>query len=1100
MLAAAALFSAASCSQELVDPNEQVGSARVYTAEFDSAETKAMLSENTKTVWEPGDEIRIFDGMRSSVYAADIEANAPTATFVSADNVVLGNEVIAVSPAVAGESANADLESLEVGGLRLPTNQVARAGSYDPAASIAVAHSTNESLEFKNATALVKFRVKNDNVRSVRISSLGGEPLSGWSTYVFAGDDLSCENSGGYEYVEMAPEDGLFEVGRDYYISVLPNTLEQGFKIQFCFEGILKVVDVKSTSKVVTLKRNVILNIGELEYTGEIPKDTWGIIGDLNDWGGWGSPDEDLTGITMTEYSENLFVAYGVEFPEPQYTRGSQFRIMANADWTIPEGNIGLAVYGTITAGCSYDVINSVGNGAIVMQGGIYDIWFDYENMKLYFMNEGDSYENAVEGIPGDPTPVYGIVGDINGWGTTPDIDMEPCETSLMGRHYVARNVEFPADGAFKIRANGKWYDSDANFGFAEKGTVEAGHTYYLECHAATCEMAIAAGIYDIWIDVFNKRLYVMNPGDDIANATLPGSDIIDPNSLDKVWVIGDYCGWDHNKTQFLFDYDKDGAVYNGVVDFGDRAANGFKITGIAGWDDTCNWGLDPDVAVPEAEASPIQLMTSGGSRDINIYSKRFYNFEFDRSALTLSVKHSFDQLGVIGDFNSWADDVVMEYNPVYMRFYADIEASADGGLKVRADANWDLSWGADMGAGNFSVAAGNYRIYLDLNNNTIKADADMYGQMEPGMQDEPDIPENPDEPVVLEGWGVIGDFNNWTDGTDIMMTQQEAVWSVLGVELKAGQGWKIRKDGRWDNNRGATGDYNPFEVPLGGAVPVVADGQNFTVPADGTYDIYYDEGHEILYVLENGSAAPEFEKTWFMVGGFNGWACADSDYMMVKEGDFWVLRGFVLDSEQNMKFNIGSWDVLLGCSGEFTVNAAMNVGITDYDDIVVPAGTYDVYLDVVNNLAYFMTEGRTPADAGTPSEPVYIDASDIVVGLSGSFPEAEWTDPTGAYLAVFDSKNVTDENTFAGTYEYKLTAAEIGEGDEFKVRINGLWFGFESVTVEGLTGSDNNGNISVNDTGAFNITISFSWDGTNASDVKVIFTSKRFTIVGGLE
>ncbi|MBQ6612114.1 MAG: SusE domain-containing protein, partial [Alistipes sp.] len=112
-------------------------------------------------------------------------------------------------------------------------------------------------------------------------------------------------------------------------------------------------------------------------------------------------------------------------------------------------------------------------------------------------------------------------------------------------------------------------------------------------------------------------------------------ADVLPTEKFDKVWVIGDYCGWAHDKTQFLFDYTASGNVYSGIVDFADKAANGFKLTGVAGWDDTCNWGLE-DNTTAEAEASSLQLITGGGSQDIKAYAKRFYGFEFDKTTLVL--------------------------------------------------------------------------------------------------------------------------------------------------------------------------------------------------------------------------------------------------------------------------------------------------------------------------------------------------------------------------------------------------------------------------------------------------------------------------------
>lgn len=45
------------------------------------------------------------------------------------------------------------------------------------------------------------------------------------------------------------------------------------------------------------------------------------------------------------------------------------------------------------------------------------------------------------------------------------------------------------------------------------------------------------------------------------------------------VWVIGDYCGWNHGKSQFLFSFSGDEITYEAIVDFGEKAANGFKLT-----------------------------------------------------------------------------------------------------------------------------------------------------------------------------------------------------------------------------------------------------------------------------------------------------------------------------------------------------------------------------------------------------------------------------------------------------------------------------------------------------------------------------------------
>ena len=134
----------------------------------------------------------------------------------------------------------------------------------------------------------------------------------------------------------------------------------------------------------------------------------------------------------------------------------------------------------------------------------------------------------------------------------------------------------------------------------------------------------------------------------------------------------------------------------------------------------------------------------------------------------------------------------------------------------------------------------------------------------------------------------------------------------------------------------------------------------------------------------------------------------------------------------------------------------------------------------------YFMTDGKTPADAGE-AVVTYIDASAIAVGFSGEFNG--WGDPADGFLAAFDSKNVTDEATYAGTYVFKVSALELANGNQFKVRINSGWFGTGDVTVEGLSVVDVDGNIAAAEGGTFNVEISFAWDGLKPSDIKAVFS-----------
>ena len=338
-------------------------------------------------------------------------------------------------------------------------------------------------------------------------------------------------------------------------------------------------------------------------------------------------------------------------------------------------------------------------------------------------------------------------------------------------------------------------------------------------------------------------------------------ADVLPTEKFEKVWVIGNYCGWSHDKTQFLFDYNSTGTTFAGVVDFAgadgvSMAADGFKLTGVAGWDDTCNWGLE-DNTTAEAEAASLQLITGGGSQDIKAYAKRFYGFEFDKTTLVLKKSWGADQIGIIGLNGDWETDIVMEYNPKWTRFYADIEAPADTEMKFRADAAWDLNWGVDcaQGGGNIPVAAGNYRVYFNPATGLIEFNASAYGKTEDTTQGGNTEPE-PEGPVTEpDRWGVVGTITEWGTQADLYMSEvAENLFVRMGVTVTDADAFKVRFNNGWDINYGAAGDVEPFAVTVGEELTLVAGGKNLSAPA-GTYDIFFNIVDFKIWVMPEGEA-----------------------------------------------------------------------------------------------------------------------------------------------------------------------------------------------------------------------------------------------------
>ena len=498
-----------------------------------------------------------------------------------------------------------------------------------------------------------------------------------------------------------------------------------------------------------------------------------------------------------------------------------------------------------------------------------------------------------------------------------------------------------------------------------------------------------------------------------------------------KLYVVGSYNGWSHDKNQYLFDFAGTDAVYQGMVDFGeDHAANEFKITG-------GGWGNDEHSmdGAHDAESKTIALVAGGGD-NINVYqAKRFYHLTFDR-ALTLTADFSFDQLGVIGDFNGWGADVVMEFNASKQRFYADVEVAADGGFKFRADAGWDVNWGVkdgvlEAGADNIAVTAGNYRVYVNMNNlgeMTYELNAGMFGKEEPTAGST--TPENPEpEPTPVVGWSLIGAFNGWAG--DLMLASDGTYYFVKGAELEGEL--KFRKDGDWAVNFGLA---EGAEFAANAEIAVAQDGPNFNVPT-GTYDVYLDEANAKAWFITDGSypggeEAPEASE-WGVVGVVNNWG-GSPDVVMFKtatEGLFVAKNVAMPDGGFKIRANNAWVDTAnygLAAAGPVEVDHVYDlVCAGSSGDMTLVAGNYDIWFDLTNSKVYIMTPGKPISEAvgGTTPEPE---------------PEPEPTDLTWYLVGNFNGWTVADAAyTMTKEGDWFVFKGFVADGDGFKFNA-GSW------------------------------------------------------------
>lgn len=177
MVAAFAMVAAISCTKEIdnistVKPEEPVETI-VFNASFD-AETKAKLND-MKSEWVANDAISIFDGKNGYQFTAASSGVSSEFTYTGS-GFNKNNNYIGVYPYNINNDASTS--SMFAYGY-IPTQQTVTKDSYDPKAALSVAYSVDQNLSFKNAHALLKFNVTDQNAQGITFSGNNNEIISG---------------------------------------------------------------------------------------------------------------------------------------------------------------------------------------------------------------------------------------------------------------------------------------------------------------------------------------------------------------------------------------------------------------------------------------------------------------------------------------------------------------------------------------------------------------------------------------------------------------------------------------------------------------------------------------------------------------------------------------------------------------------------------------------------------------------------------------------------------------------------------------------------------------------------------------------------------
>ena len=225
------------------------------------ADTKTVLDDVNKVIyWAPGDKISLFDANGAEVaFSTNLTEKATTAEFTNDAAFAEPTSLVAAYP-YRGAMAYADGV---VNNFRIAGSQTAVAGSFDPVYGSALglpAEAGSTELKFKNVHCLVKFTVGGTVAPSkVVLKNNGDRMIAGLFHYNTANNTIS--QGGGAKEITL---NGVFEIGKTYYISMIPGICGNGISLYF------NDVLVKNTGETVTLEANKIYNVGTLQLPDDV--------------------------------------------------------------------------------------------------------------------------------------------------------------------------------------------------------------------------------------------------------------------------------------------------------------------------------------------------------------------------------------------------------------------------------------------------------------------------------------------------------------------------------------------------------------------------------------------------------------------------------------------------------------------------------------------------------------------------------------------------------------------------------------------------------------------------------------------------------------
>lgn len=717
-------------------------------------------------------------------------------------------------------------------------------------------------------------------------------------------------------------------------------------------------------------------------YTPSYPE-TLSLVGDFGglSWGDTVATSPILKGDPNTGVYNGLVSYYGATWGMKVY-------------YLHPKTEEAVWVGGQSEDGLNYTIGAAIGDN-IAPEEGSYIVYVD--------LSQGTMTLTKVETI--------GLIGDFNSWGEQTNMTYNAETGAFELEEFIHEK------GTFKIRVNDGWdLPTGYNLGGDMNDMVYQG-----------ANISPEPGAYKVTMKLSGNENFKLN-------LTKVGDVEVEEPTEHTYSLAGTINNWTVDDKTYTFEKGQNGyVVYKNLTLTADAE---FKVVEDYAW--TISYGLGEGASVVVGEKV---TLTSANGANMKPGVEGAYDLYFNPETATFvmvaagsadptvgEVKESI--YGLVGVHNNWsAPDVRFTDMGTGEHVLLGQALGASEGFKIRANDDWndaenygslnggivaiDTEITLVCGGGSKDMmveTAGTYDLYF------YPADLKLY-VMTPGKTPtdagEPEVPPTPTETV----YSVAGGFNSWGE-TD--MTDNGDGFFVLKNQAltTGGDGFKFKKNHSWAD-ADCWGVDAATTVTVGEAITLIQPGANIPVPADGTFDIYFNPTTATAYVMNAGEVpgtpAPAAH-TYSLVGSFNGWNQTDTTYTMTASAaDTYTFSNIALAAYDEFKIvEDYAWTVSYGAAATVALDQKFALTSDNGGNIVMPAtGTFNITFYAATS--ELLIEAVGPVTYPTPG------GEDISIGLVGDM--TGWS-ATGDILFTKQA---------GGVYTIESVALTAAQG--FKVR-----------------------------------------------------------------